>query len=184
MNIIFKNIPNILTVLRILVVPVFIYFMLENQITLAIIIFIFAALTDIVDGFVARKYDLITTFGKIADPLADKLMQLAALFTLSSKGWIPSIIFWVVLGKELSMIIASIYLIKKKYDTSSKWFGKLTSFLLFVAIILTLFRAPQQITNILFWGCVLMAIFTLLMYGRNYFKAIKDKESEEDLIDI
>ncbi|MGI6050239.1 MAG: CDP-diacylglycerol--glycerol-3-phosphate 3-phosphatidyltransferase [Acetivibrionales bacterium] len=180
MKTIFRNLPNILTVLRMLAVPVFIYFMLENQITIAIIIFMLAALTDIIDGFFARKYDLITTFGKIADPLADKLMQLAALFTLSLKGWIPSIIFWLVLGKELSMILASIYLIKKKYDTSSKWFGKLTSFLLFVAIILTLFRVPEQITTILLWCCVLMAIFTLLMYARNSFKAIKDKESEDE----
>ena len=136
-------------------------------------------MTDIVDGFIARKYDLITTFGKIADPLADKLMQLAALYTLSLKGWIPKAIFWVVLAKELLMIIASIYLIKKKYDTSSKWYGKLTSFLLFIAITLTLFRVPSVITNVLFWGCATMAIFTLIMYSRDYFQDVKKTDNAD-----
>lgn len=182
MNIIFKNIPNILTISRILAVPLFVLYMYENQFTAALIVFILSAITDVLDGIIARKFDLITKFGKIADPFADKFMQIAALFMLSMKNMIPNIIPWLVLAKELFMVISGIYLIKKKYDTSSRWFGKLTSVLLFAAIILTFFGVPRNYTDILFWVCVGMTIFAAVMYTRDYFK--KKNSNEENSTDI
>lgn len=176
MNIIFKNIPNILTILRMAAVPVFVTFMLKDQLSIALVIFLLAEITDVLDGIIARRYNLITPFGKIADPLADKLMQLAALFTFSLKDMIPKVIPWLVFCKELFMLISGIYLIRKKFDMSSKWFGKLTSVILFIAIMLLFFNVPRQITDIIFWICVVMALFAALMYIRNYFKQISSKE--------
>ena len=143
MNNIKKNIPNILTILRMAAVPVFIVFMLKNMIYPAIIIFLLAEITDVLDGFIARRFNLITKFGKIADPLADKMMQLAALFMFSIRDMIPRIIPWLVLFKELFMLISGIYLIRKNFDMSSKWFGKLTSVVLFIAIMLVFFGSPE-----------------------------------------
>ncbi len=178
MNNIKKNIPNILTILRMAAVPVFIVFMLKNMIYPAIIIFLLAEITDVLDGFIARRFNLITKFGKIADPLADKMMQLAALFMFSIRDMIPRIIPWLVLFKELFMLISGIYLIRKNFDMSSKWFGKLTSVVLFIAIMLVFFGVPRNITDVIFWICVAMALFAALMYIRNYFKQIKSTETK------
>ena len=159
-------------------VPVFIVFMLKNMIYPAIIIFLMAEITDVLDGFIARRFNLITKFGKIADPLADKMMQLAALFMFSIRDMIPRIIPWLVLFKELFMLISGIYLIRKNFDMSSKWFGKLTSVVLFIAIMLVFFGVPRNITDVIFWICVAMALFAALMYIRNYFKQIKSTETK------
>jgi len=177
-----KNIPNILTVFRMVAVPVFIVFMLNDMIYPAIIAFLLAEITDVLDGLIARRFNLITKFGKMADPLADKMMQLAALFIFSMKAMIPKIIPWLVLSKELFMLVSGIYLIRKNFDMSSKWFGKLTSVVLFIAIMLVFFGVPRQITDVIFWICVAMALFAALMYIRNYFKSVEraDPKTESE----
>ena len=85
-----KNIPNILSIIRILLIFVFVYtfFALDN-LYVALIVFLVAGATDVVDGFLARRYNWITTLGKILDPVADKMMQFAALICLLIKGLIP-----------------------------------------------------------------------------------------------
>jgi cardiolipin synthase len=173
MSIILKNIPNILTMFRMACVPVFIAFMLNNKLYPAIGVFLLAEFTDVLDGIIARRYNLITPFGKIADPVADKLMQLSALFIFSIKDMIPKIIPWLVFSKELFLLVSGLYLMKKKIDMSSKWFGKLTSVILFIAIMLVFLGVPRNITDPIFWVCVAMALFAALMYIRNYFKQIK-----------
>lgn len=175
MRMILKNIPNILTLLRVAAVPVFIVSMLKNEHFLAIAVFLLAEITDVLDGVIARRFNLITPFGKIADPVADKLMQLSALFVFSIKDMIPKIIPWLVFGKELFLLISGLYLMRKKIDMSSKWFGKLTSVILFIAIMLVFLGVPRNITDPIFWLCVAMALFAALMYIRNYFKQIKSK---------
>ncbi|MGI6123603.1 MAG: CDP-alcohol phosphatidyltransferase family protein [Acetivibrionales bacterium] len=178
MSIISKNIPNILTVLRMAAVPVFVVFMQKDMIYPAIVIFLLAEFTDVLDGIIARRFNLITTFGKIADPLADKMMQLAALFMFSIKEMIPKIIPWLVLFKELFLLISGIYLYRKKFDMSSKWFGKLTSVIMFIAIMLVFFDVPRYITDVIFWICVGMALFAALMYIRNYFNQVNAAKEE------
>ena len=175
MKFIVKNIPNILTVLRITAVPVFIVLMLNNEFYPAIAVFLLAEITDVLDGIIARRYDLITPFGKVADPVADKLMQLSALFMFSIKDMIPKIIPWLFFGKEFFMLVSGIYLIRKKIDTSSKWFGKLTSVILFISIMLVFLEVPRTITDAIFWVCVVMSLFAALMYIRNYLKNVKQK---------
>lgn len=81
------NLPNKLTVIRIILIPVFMILLLNyNQFTIAGIVFVIASLTDLADGKIARKYNLVTNFGKFADPLADKLLVSAALIALCSMG--------------------------------------------------------------------------------------------------
>ncbi|HPU21855.1 MAG TPA: CDP-alcohol phosphatidyltransferase family protein [Thermoclostridium caenicola] len=175
MNRIIKHIPNILTVLRMAAVPVFYVLMRDNLITAATWVFLLAEFTDVLDGIIARKFNLITPFGKIADPVADKMMQLTALFMLSRMDMIPRIIPFLVLFKELFLLISGLYLIRKKFDMSSKWFGKLTSVLFFVAIMMAFLGVPREITDVMLWICVGMAVFASIMYARNYFNQVGKK---------
>ena len=176
MKTLFKNIPNLLTILRIAAVPLFIILMNKGQIETAIWIFLLAEFTDVLDGIIARKYNLITLFGKLADPLADKMMQLTALFMLSDRGMILKVIPYLVLLKELFLLISGLYLIRRKIDMSSKWFGKLTSVLFFIGIMMAFFGVDRYITDTVLWVCVSMAIFASLMYIRNYLRQVGKQE--------
>ncbi|HBR02939.1 MAG TPA: CDP-diacylglycerol--glycerol-3-phosphate 3-phosphatidyltransferase [Ruminiclostridium sp.] len=180
MNGFFKNIPNMLTLLRLVAVPVFAGFLNSGRTFEAAAVFLGAEFTDVLDGFIARRYNLITTFGKVADPFADKLMQLTALFLLAKKQLIYSVIPWFVLVKDLLLIIAGLYVIKnkKKVDVSSKWFGKLTSVLLFVSIMLIFMEAPRILTDALFLICVAMALLSGIMYARSYFRQLRMLSSD------
>ena len=175
MKAIFRNVPNFLTVLRLAAVPVFCVLMLDGEKTAAIWVFIFAEFTDVLDGIIARKFNLVTPFGKIADPVADKMMQLAALFILGGKGMIPRIIPYLVLFKELFLLVSGLFLISRNIDMSSKWFGKLTSVLFFIAIMMAFLGVPRDITDVMLWICVGMAVFASLMYIRNYLKQVSKK---------
>lgn len=90
------------------------YLMLSGKWIPGLTVFILAGLTDIVDGYIARKFQVISNFGKLADPLADKLLHLTALQILSHRGRLPVYFFWILCIKELAMIIGSLFFLKKK----------------------------------------------------------------------
>ena len=97
------NLPNFLTLLRVLMIPFFIFFMnLGNRValTVALLIFCLASLTDALDGYLARKNHQVTSFGELMDPLADKLLVLAALLTLADKDLISSTFIFIIIGRE------------------------------------------------------------------------------------
>ena len=100
------NIPNSLTVVRIILVPLFVIFLsarIPYGIYLATVIFIIAALTDSIDGYLARKWKQVTTLGKLLDPLADKLLITAALISMVELQMIPGWIAIVILGREFAV---------------------------------------------------------------------------------
>ena len=175
MKTLFRHVPNFLTVLRLAAVPVFYVLMMDDKRTAAIWVFLFAEFTDVLDGIIARKFNFITPFGKIADPVADKMMQLTALFVLGRKDMIPRIIPYLVLFKELFLLFSGLFLIRKNIDMSSKWFGKLTSVLFFIAILMAFLGVPRKITDVMLWICVGMAVFASIMYIRNYFMQVGEK---------
>lgn len=175
MKAILKHVPNFLTILRLAAVPVFCVLMMNDKRTAAVWIFLLAEFTDVLDGIIARKFNLITPFGKIADPVADKMMQLTALFVLGKKNMIPCIIPCLVLFKELFLMISGLFLINKNIDMSSKWFGKLTSVLFFIAIMMTFLGVPRDITDVMLWICVGMSVFASIMYIRNYLNQVEKK---------
>ena len=114
-----KHIPNILTLIRfILIVPIVIFISLENFV-LALVFLILSGATDILDGAIARKFGFITDFGKLMDPFADKATQVAILVTLAIKGIIPFWILAVVVTKEFAMISRSIFPLWKRISMES-----------------------------------------------------------------
>ena len=166
-----KNIPNILTIIRFILIPVILYFIITGNYLLGFVFFTLSGITDILDGTIARKYNLISTFGKLMDPLADKLTQISVLATLTFKDIIPIWILVIVILKELIMIIGASFLYGKDVVVYSKWFGKLATVLFYLAIVLSLidkqfgFTGIWQNVDILLYCIALVAtVFSLIMY--------------------
>ncbi|MBC8595541.1 CDP-alcohol phosphatidyltransferase family protein [Qingrenia yutianensis] len=133
------TIPNILTTIRFLLVPVFpiVYFSgMENAHFTALCIFVFAMLLDVADGFIARKFNMITALGKMLDPAADKCMVITVVATLVATGNLSGWFLYFVLVKELVMIFSGSFIYKKeKIIIPSNFFGKLAAFLTFLLLV-------------------------------------------------
>lgn len=167
----FKYIPNILTVLRFLFIPIILYFIFIGNYILGFVFFTISGITDILDGFIARKFNLISNFGKLMDPLADKLTQISILATLVTVKIIPDWILAIVILKELIMVIGASFLYGKDVVVYSKWYGKLATVLFYLAIVISLITKQFNITG--FWVnfsltiyCIALisTIFSLIMY--------------------
>jgi CDP-diacylglycerol--glycerol-3-phosphate 3-phosphatidyltransferase len=104
----FKVLPNLLTIFRFFLVYPIVLFILDNNFLWAILLYILAAITDFFDGLIARKYDLVSEFGKIADPISDKTLILGALISLSLIGEIDSIMAFIILGRDVFVIVGFI----------------------------------------------------------------------------
>ena len=167
-----KHVPNILTVIRLILVPVIILFISMDNYLLAFIIFTLSAITDVVDGIIARKFNAISDFGKLIDPLADKLTQISVLLTLSIKEIIPFWIICVLLVKELILIIGASFLYGKNLVVSSKWYGKLTTVIMYLAVVssfaIKAFNLPH-FDIYLYSIAVILAIFSLFSYTRYFY---------------
>ena len=124
------NIPNILTIIRIVLIPVFITLYYRGLATLAFAVYVVACVTDAVDGYLARRLNQVTAFGKLMDPLADKLMQLCMIICLCSAGIVPWWLFIALLIKELALVAGGAVLLKRKVVVRSFWPGKVATALL------------------------------------------------------
>lgn len=167
-----ENIPNILTIIRFILVPLIYTSVINKHFLTALIIFTISAITDILDGFIARKFNYITDLGKLMDPLADKLTQISLLLALSFLKILPWWIFMIVFIKELVLIIsASVLYSKKDVVVYSKWYGKLATTLFYLAIVCSLIINQFNITFAfridlyLYYLAILATIFALIMYS-------------------
>ena len=180
-----KHVPNALTIIRFLLIPVIVISIFNGDYIIAFIFFTVSGITDIADGFIARKFNLISNFGKLMDPLADKLTQIATIASLTLKDIIPIWILAIVLLKELIMIAGASFLYGKDVVVYSKWYGKLATVLFYVAIVFSLlinqFDLPSIWSNLdlwLFYLALFATVFSLLMYIKDvYKKGFIDKEN-------
>ena len=179
-----KHVPNALTIIRFLLIPVIVISIFNGDYIIAFIFFTISGITDIADGCIARKFNLISNFGKLMDPLADKLTQIATIASLTLKDIIPIWILAIVLLKELIMIAGASFLYGKDVVVYSKWYGKLATVLFYVAIVFSLlinqFDLPSIWSNLdlwLFYLALFATVFSLLMYIKDvYKKGFIDKE--------
>lgn len=178
------NIPNVLTTFRFLLIPIFIYAYFSfgaNGLYYAVLIFLLAGITDILDGHIARKYNMITKWGKILDPAADKAMQLAVLACLCISGIIPYWVAAIILAKELLMTIGGITLYKKEIVVSSSWFGKLATVIFYFVVIMVIYLKEimalknEFVYDLLYLLAVLSSLFALISYARQYMLVNKIK---------
>ncbi len=166
------NLPNKLTILRILMIPVFIVFMMTNlggeaHNEIAGIIFILASLTDTLDGYLARKWNMITVFGKFMDPLADKLLVSSALICLVSLQRIPTWIVIVIIAREF--IISGFRLVAAEKGTviSAGWWGKVKTAVSMVMVIVLVFEfGPSfyMLEQVLIWASLILTVISLVDY--------------------
>lgn len=165
------NLPNFLTLLRFFMVPGFMIAYLQGGSGRfwAAGLFVLAALTDLLDGYLARRLNQITDFGKLADPAADKLMQLSALLCLCIKQRIQIWILLIYAAKEILQVIGGLRLLNiRKYVVYSKWSGKIATALLFVMItaiiVTTEEQLPLKYATLLMLVCLVATIIAFFDY--------------------
>ena len=172
-----KHVPNILTIIRFLLIPFIVINIFNENYIMAFAFFTISGLTDIADGFIARRFNLISTFGKLMDPLADKSTQICTLASLALVDIIPIGILAIVLLKELIMIAGASFLYGKDVVVFSKWYGKLATVLFYFAIVFSLLISQFNLENTwanidlwLFYLALFATIFSLLMYIKDVYK--------------
>lgn len=169
-----KHIPNILTISRFVLIPFICIAIINDDYMTAFVFLTISGITDILDGFIARKFGFITNFGKLIDPLADKSTQLAVLITLSLVGIIPYWILIIVFIKELTMISGASFLYGNNLIVSSRWYGKLATVVFYIAIVCSLtikyFNWSSNLDLIIYYIALILSIFALIMYFIEFFK--------------
>jgi CDP-diacylglycerol--glycerol-3-phosphate 3-phosphatidyltransferase len=166
--------PNQLTLFRIAAVPIIIILMLfPNRICTLIagLLFSAAAITDYLDGFLARKRGLVTTLGKVMDPVADKLLVSSAFIMLTALGWVPAWMACIIIGRELAVTGLRNIIAEKGEDLSASNLGKYKTGFQIAAIIPLMIHYPflglnvQIIGNLFLWGALVFTIWS----GADYF---------------
>ena len=165
------NLPNKLTMLRILLIPFFVVFMLISPGEaayrwIALGIFITASLTDLLDGKIARKYGLVTNFGKLMDPLADKMLVSAALICLTALGQLAAWIVIVIISREF--IISGLRQIAADNGVviaASYWGKYKTTFqMIMICLLIAGLDSLRLLTGIVTWAAVILTIVSLIDY--------------------
>ena len=166
------NLPNKLTILRIIMIPFFVFFLLwqngENRTfrMIALALFIIASLTDLLDGKIARKYNLVTNFGKFMDPLADKLLVCSALICLIELNALPAWMVIVIISREF--IISGFRLIASDNGgvIAASYWGKFKTTFQMVSVVLLILdiQALAFVTTICVWIALLLTIVSLVDY--------------------
>lgn len=177
------TIPNILSFFRLCLIPVIIWLYIEKQDYLwTLLILTLSGITDIVDGIIARKFNMISNFGKAFDPIADKLTQMAMLFCLVSRFPYMAIPLVLLVVKEVSTGITALISIKRTSTVKGAvWHGKLTTVSLYamMAIHLIWYNIPNTISLILIGTCIGIMLMSFIMYSVQNIKAIKKGSFEK-----
>ncbi|WP_234117477.1 CDP-diacylglycerol--glycerol-3-phosphate 3-phosphatidyltransferase [Clostridium hydrogenum] len=168
------NIANVLTIFRFILIPYFIFVFFSNSsnsLYLSVIIFFAAGFTDILDGYIARNFNMVTKIGTVLDPLADKLMLITVLSCFTLKNYIPMFIIIILLIKELSMILTGILLYQQNIIIPANIFGKASTFLFYISILFIVFSKVLGI--ILLYSATLT---TLIAYVNYFFIFMKKRQ--------
>lgn len=181
-------IPNLLGYFRIVLIPLFAYVYLNAtsiaDYNLAALIVILSGITDFLDGYIARHYNMITEFGKFLDPLADKLTQAALLICVTDRFpalWYLVAIFAV---KEGVMALAGVLLLRKnKKLDGALWYGKVSTAVLYVVLVVLIFvpMIDIKLANTFIAICGGLMIFAFIRYMMEYYKMWSESNQEQEL---
>jgi CDP-diacylglycerol---glycerol-3-phosphate 3-phosphatidyltransferase len=172
------NVPNILTVLRIMLVPVLVVALLGDTSAgdvLAAVVFVLASLTDFIDGYLARAQDSITTFGKLMDPLADKLLVVAALLSLVSLHRVAAWVAMVIIARELAVTVLRLGATQAGLVLPASNFGKLKTCFQIAAILALIAVHPSSLWVLLL---VYLAVLVTVLSGLDYFFGLRRRLHE------
>jgi CDP-diacylglycerol--glycerol-3-phosphate 3-phosphatidyltransferase len=169
------NLPNLLTVLRIMLVPALVVALLGNTPggdVLAAVVFALASLTDFIDGYLARARDSITTFGKLMDPLADKLLIVAALISLVSLHRLAAWVAMVIITRELAVTVLRLAATQAGVVMAASMFGKVKTCLQIVTIlaIIAVHGPPVWVTALLY-----VTVVVTVLSGLDFFFGLRKR---------
>ncbi|MBB2182557.1 CDP-alcohol phosphatidyltransferase family protein [Lachnospiraceae bacterium MD1] len=169
------SVPNILCYIRFMLIPIFLILYIRAEepveyLKAAAIVFL-SGLTDFLDGFIARRFDMVTELGKLIDPLADKLTQASLIFVLVVKFKWMILLLVLFVAMQLFLLIAGLVMLRKGTKLNgAKWFGKVST-TVFYAVMLVLVAVPTlstNITNVLMLICGAFLLLSFLLYIREY----------------
>lgn len=189
------TIPNLLSLIRILLIPVFAVLLIKDHFIAAIIVIIVAELTDLLDGKIARKFNQVSALGKLLDPIADKLSQISIVIVLIVKYWDNAIkyLFMFFIVKELLMLIGGALLLSKGLrPVAAEMWGKVATTVFCIVMIFVLafgeggalcdvtgFTLPNVVTWILVGISAVCTLASLLCYIPGFMQQLKEKKAEE-----
>ncbi|MDD6715488.1 MAG: CDP-diacylglycerol--glycerol-3-phosphate 3-phosphatidyltransferase [Firmicutes bacterium] len=175
------NLPNKLTMFRIILIPFFVVFLLAQPVGaasrwIALVIFIVASLTDLLDGKIARKYHLVTNFGKFMDPLADKLLVCSAMICLIQLGQIPAWIVCIIIAREFAISGYRLIAAEKGSVIAANYWGKFKTTFQMIMVILMIADIPQLriLTSVIMWIALALTVISLVVYVVQNKDILKD----------
>lgn len=167
------NLPNKLTMFRVILIPFFVFFVLSGFFgragdIIGLIIFIVASLTDLLDGKIARKYNLVTNFGKFMDPLADKLLVCSAMICLITLGRLPAWIVIIIIAREFIISGFRLIAVDNGVVIAASMWGKIKTVVQMGMIIFLLLHLPfawfQVLEQIVIWLALILTVISLVDY--------------------
>ena len=186
------TIPNVLTMIRIVLIPVFVAVFFstpkEQDRIAALIIFAVASITDMFDGMLARKLNQITDFGKLFDPLADKVMVITALICQAVYGVFPWIAIIIVAVKELIMLLGGLFMLSRDVVVYSNYVGKTAQVFFIASLLLSFFHPSLEAAEfrvlgmtpdlLLLWITVALSLAALAVYAAGALRTLKAKKEK------
>ena len=177
------NLPNKLTMLRVILIPFFVVFLLfgiggDASKWIALGIFIIASLTDLLDGKIARKYNLVTNFGKFMDPLADKLLVCSAMICLIALNRIPAWIVCIIVAREFAISGFRLIAAEKGTVIAASYWGKFKTTFQMIMVILMIadIASLRVLTTIIMWIATVLTIVSLVDYIMKNKDVLKDTD--------
>lgn len=165
------NLPNKLTMFRVILIPFFVAVILARPFgnasdAAALVIFVVASLTDALDGKIARKYNLITDFGKFMDPLADKLLVCCAMICLISLGRIPAWVVCIIIAREFAISGFRLIAAEKGRVIAANYWGKFKTTFQMIMVILMIANIPalSVLTTVIMWIATALTVISLAVY--------------------
>lgn len=180
------NVPNALTLLRVLLIPVYVWLFCNGQKYVALAVFVVACLTDLLDGYLARRNHQVTSFGKLMDPLADKLMVITVMLSQMFVGVAPWPAVAILLAKECYMVLGGYLLLRHGIVVYSFMIGKVAHCLFIASLVLMFFHewflavlpgwwmTPDQI---MLWAAVACTLAAMVFYTAWSVKRAKELDA-------
>ena len=171
------TIPNLLSLFRLLLIPVLVWLYFgKRDLVLTTVVLVLSGITDLVDGWVARRFNMVSDLGKMLDPVADKLTQIAMLACLVDRFHLMLIPLVILVIKEIFAAITGIMTIQKtKVVLGADWHGKMTTAALYSMMILHLiwFNIPSVVSNVIIALCVVIMLLSFVLYAIRNIRLIR-----------
>ncbi len=182
----FLTIPNFLSLVRLLMIPIIIWLYIgKKDYNLTTLVIILSGLTDIVDGFIARTFNMVSDVGKVLDPIADKLTQATLMFCLASRYkllWVPIIIF--IIKESFMLLFGYITLEVTDKINSARWYGKVNTVVLYGVMAALIFfpSIEPDVASFLIGFCVAVMLVALILYISFYINILTEhsKKNQEN----